>query len=131
MEKKKVMVIDDEDGVLLVVKKILEDKYEVLTLLNAIEVIAQVGKFKPDVILLDILMPAIAGIEVCQMLNKDPIGKNIPIIILSALERTAVKLKELKPMVVDYCIKPIDMYELIAMIEKVLSERPSIIEKKE
>ena len=123
MEKKKVMVIDDEEGVLLAVKKNLEDKYEVSTLLDARKVISQVDKFNPDVILLDILMPAIGGIEVCEMLNKDPIGKNIPIIALSALEKTAVKLKEYKPMVVDYIIKPVDRNELIAKIEKVLSER--------
>ena len=123
MEKKKVMVIDDEEGVLLAVKKNLEDKYEVSTLLDARKVISQVDKFNPDVILLDILMPAIGGIEVCEMLNKDPIGKNIPIIALSALEKTAVKLKEYKPMVVDYFIKPVDRNELIAKIEKVLSER--------
>ncbi|MFC1631136.1 PleD family two-component system response regulator [Candidatus Omnitrophota bacterium] len=122
MEKKKVMVIDDEENALLLVKKILEDKYEVLTLSDATEVLAQVGKFKPDVILLDILMPAIGGIEVCQMLSEDPIGKNIPIIAFSALERTAVKLKQLKPMVLDYCIKPVGMHELIAKIEKVLRE---------
>ena len=123
MQKKKVMVIDDEQGVLLAVKKNLEDRYKVSTLLDAREVISQVGKFKPDVILLDILMPAIGGIEVCEMLNKDPIGKNIPIIALSALEKTAVKLKEYKPMVVDYFIKPVDKNELVAKIGKVLSER--------
>ena len=122
MQKKKVMVIDDEQGVLLAVKKNLEDRYKVSTLLDAREVISQVGKFKPDLILLDILMPAIGGIEVCEMLSKDPIGKNIPIIVLSALEKTAAKLKEYKAGVVDYFIKPVDRNELITKIEKVLSD---------
>ena len=122
MEKKKILVIDDEEGVLLAVKKNLEDRYEVSTLLDAREVISQVNKLKPDLILLDILMPAIGGIEVCEMLSKDPIGKNIPIIVLSALEKTAAKLKEYKAGVVDYFIKPVDRNELITKIEKVLSD---------
>ena len=123
MEKKKVMVIDDEEGILIAVKMNLKEKYEVLTLLDARDIISQVNRFKPDVILLDILMPAIGGIEVCEMLNNDPVGKNIPIIALSALEKTAVKLKECKAGVVDYFIKPIDKNKLIAKIENALRDK--------
>ena len=123
MGKKKVMVIDDEEGVLMAVKMNLEDKYEVLTLLDARDIISQVNKFRPDLVLLDILMPAIGGIEVCEMLNSDCVGKNIPIIALSALEKTAIKLKKYKAGVVDYFIKPIDKNELIAKIEKALRDK--------
>ena len=122
MEKKRIMVIDDEEPVLLAVKKMLEEtnKYEVLTLLDAKDVIEQVNKFRPDVLLLDILMPAVGGIEVCEKLDNDPVGKDVPIIVLSALKRTADKLKKYKSKVVDYFIKPVDKNELIAKIEKAL-----------
>ena len=123
MSKKRVMVIDDEESVLMAVKMNLKDKYEVLTLLDARDVVSQVNRHRPDLILLDILMPAMGGIEVCEMLDGDSIGKNIPIIALTALEKTAVKLKECKKGVVDYCIKPIDKNGLISKIEKALKDK--------
>lgn len=122
-KRKKIMAIDDEESILMAVKMNLKDKYEVLTLLDARDVISQVNRHKPDLILLDILMPAMGGIEVCEMLDGDSIGKNIPIIALTALEKTAVKLKECKRRVVDYCIKPIDKNGLIDKIEKALKNR--------
>lgn len=123
MRKRKIMVVDDEKDFLKITKLNLEgtNRYEVMTLSSAKDIISQVNSFKPDVILLDLLMPALGGIEVCEMLNNDPFGKNIPVIIVSALEKTVDKLKAHKVGVVDYLVKPIEADELISKIEKVLS----------
>lgn len=122
MEKRKVMIVDDEEDFLKITKLNLEEtgKFEVLALSDAKETISMLKIFKPDIILLDILMPAIGGIEVCEMLNNDPIGRSTPIIVLSALEKTADKLKAYKVGVVDYLIKPIELDTLVAKIEKAL-----------
>ena len=121
-KKKKVMVVDDEQDFLRITKLNLEEtgKYEVLTLSSAKNIISQLHGFKPDIILLDLLMPAIGGIDACKMLNDDPAGKSIPIIILSALDKEQDKLKAYKEGVVDYAVKPIEKDELIAKIEKAL-----------
>jgi len=118
--KKKVLVIDDEVDLLRIVKLNLEktDSYEVLTLSSANDIVSQVHIFKPDVILLDILMPGFDGIETCEMLNKDSMGGRIPIIILSALDKDVDKLKAFKTGVQDYLVKPVKIEDLISKIEK-------------
>jgi CheY-like chemotaxis protein len=122
MEKKKVLVIDDEEDFLKITELNLEatGKYKVMTSPSAKEIISYVHTFKPDVILLDILMPGLGGIEACEMLNKDAIGRGIPIVILSALDKDQDKLRAFKVGVVDYLAKPIDKNVLIAKIEKAL-----------
>jgi len=122
MEKKKVMIVDDEEDFLRITKLNLEktDKYEVMTLSNANDIIASLHTFKPDVILLDLLMPEVGGMGACEMLNNDPIGINTPIIILSALDKDTDKLKAYKLGIADYLVKPIGKNELVAKIEKTL-----------
>ena len=123
MEKTRVMVVDDELDFLKLLKMNLDEtgKYEVLTLSNAKHIIAQVQNFKPDVMLLDILMPSIGGIEVCEMLNRDTYGKGVPVIILSALQKEHDKLEAYKVGVVDYLIKPVDIDTLVARIERAVA----------
>ena len=118
--KKKVLVIDDEADLLKIIKLNLEgtDSYEVSTLSSARDIVSQVHIFKPDIILLDILMPGFDGIETCEMLNNDPMGARIPIIILSALRGDADRLKTFKAGVLDYLVKPVKTEELISKIEK-------------
>ena len=118
--KKKVLVVDDETDFLKILKINLEEtgNYEVLTLSSGKDIISQVHIFKPDIILLDILMPGIDGIETCLMLNKDSMGERIPIIVLSALDKEMDKLKTFKAGVLDYLVKPIKKDDLISKIEK-------------
>jgi len=125
MAKKKIMIIDDELDFLKMVKLNLEDtgKFEVLALSGANEVIAHVHSFKPDVILLDMVMPGIGGIEVCDMLNSDPLGQTLPILVLSALDKDKDKLMAYKKGIVGYLTKPIEKDLLIAKIENVLSSK--------
>jgi len=120
MPKNKILVVDDEVDFTTLLKSNLEEtgKYEVLALPGANDIISQVHAFKPDVILLDIIMPGVKGIEVCEMLNKDVIGKLIPIIIISALAKDADKYKAYKVGVVDYMEKPIEIGRLIIKVDK-------------
>jgi two-component system alkaline phosphatase synthesis response regulator PhoP len=122
MGKKKIIVIDDEVDFLKIVTLNLEGtgKYEVLALSTAKDIMPQIHEFRPDIIILDILMPGVGGIEVCQMLNNDSIGRNIPIIVLSALEKDEDKKRAYKVGVVDYIVKPVEIKSLIARIEKAL-----------
>ncbi|MDD5422089.1 MAG: response regulator [Candidatus Omnitrophota bacterium] len=122
MDKRKVLIVDDEEDFLMITKLNLEDsgKYEVMTLSDANGIVAQVNSFEPDVILLDILMPNVGGIDACKALNADPKAKSIPIIVLSALGRDDDKLNAYKVGVVDYLVKPIEKDALIAKIEKAL-----------
>ncbi|MFH1479436.1 MAG: response regulator [Candidatus Omnitrophota bacterium] len=122
MSKRKVLVVDDESNFLKLVKMNLEntEKYEVTVLQDPTGIMPLVKSFKPDLILLDILMPKMDGTEVCKALNEDPYGKRTPIIVLSALDTVKDKLIMYKLGVVDFLAKPIDAKDLIAKIEKAL-----------
>jgi len=122
MNKRKILVIDDEVNFIKILKLNLEDtgNYDVTVLTNAKDLISVLYQLKPDLILLDLLMPGIGGIEACDMLNADPMGQKIPIIILSALEKSADKLKAYKKGVVDYLVKTAQPEEIIASIEKAI-----------
>ena len=124
MGKKKVMVIDDEEDFLQITELNLEDtrEYEVLSLVKGDEVVMHLHHFRPDIILLDMLMPSVGGLDVCKMLNEDQLGMKTPIIILSALEKDIDKREAFKFGVVDYLIKPISKDDIIARIEKTLQQ---------
>lgn len=125
MSKSRVLIVDDEADYLMITKLNLEetDKYEVMTLIDSKNVISCVQNFRPDVILLDMLMPKFGGVEVCEMLNNDPVGVEIPIIIVSALDKNEDKVKAYRVGVVDYISKPAGKDVLTAKIEKVLSNK--------
>ena len=110
MEKKKILVIDDEEQIANLLKLRLESagEYEVKVLFEATDIIRQVRAFKPDVILLDLLMPDIGGLEACRRLNEDPVTYAIPIIVISALSKDIDKLKAYKLGIIDYIVKPFD-----------------------
>ena len=120
--KKRVLIIDDEEDFLKITKLNLQEcgSFEVMTLPNAKDLISRLHNFKPDVILLDLLMPGIGGIEACEMLNKDPLGQRTPVIILTALQKDSDKISAYREGIVDYLVKPIEKKDLIAKIEKAL-----------
>ncbi|MFH1413834.1 MAG: response regulator [Candidatus Omnitrophota bacterium] len=124
-EKRKVMLVDDEVAFLSLMKLNLQERgnYAVLTLSNARDIISKVHSFKPDIIILDMIMPHIGGLEVCQMLNDDPVGERIPLIILSALSKDLDRLKAYKLGVLDYITKPVNTDMLISKIERIFSSR--------
>jgi len=125
MSKRKVLIVDDEVDFLKITKLNLEEtgKFEVMTSSNAKEIMSLLHNFRPEVILLDLLMPGIGGLEACDMLNNDSVGKGLPIIILSALDKDIDKLSAYKKGVVDYLTKPIEKDVLIAKIEKALEAK--------
>ena len=125
MEKKKILIVDDEEHIANMIKMRLEyaGEYEVKTLFDASDIINKVHAFKPDVILLDLLMPDIGGLEVCRRLNDDATAYPIPIIVISALSTDIDKLKAYKLGIIDYIVKPFDAKILITAIEKVIKTK--------
>lgn len=118
----RVLIVDDEEDFLKMIKYGLEERgdYFVECVSNPHEVIDKVSIFKPHIILLDLIMPSIGGLEVCEMLNKNRKTNRIPIIILSALTKSEDKLKAYKLGVVDYLTKPVIIKEVVFKIEKAL-----------
>lgn len=121
MSEKKILVVDDEKDLVDLVKIRLEaNKYEVVTAYNGKEGIKKAKDDKPDLILLDIMMPEMDGFMVIKELRKKEITKNIPIIIVTAKD----KMKGLfEPEgIVDYVVKPFTSDEILLRIKDIFEE---------
>ena len=122
MDKKKILIVDDDKAALESLRRLLElHSCEVLAIQDAGEAFPKTKSFKPDVILLDLLMPRLGGLEVCEMLNSDKETQGIPIIVVSALDKEADIKKAYRLGVVGYLTKPYDLNKLLQEINKAIS----------
>jgi len=124
----KIMVVDDEPDVLEVVKLILEsDGYQVVTASSGQEALNIIEKEKPDLVLLDIIMPRMDGWEVFSRIKSNPRTHSIPVIMLTAKDQRIDKLIGLHVVRVDdYITKPFGRAELLERIKRVLQEKRKV-----
>lgn len=125
MESKRVLLIDDEKDFCTVVKMNLElsGKFTVLTASNGKEGIQLAKSAKPDVILLDIVMPKMDGFEVLKQLKKLPDTIPIPVIMLTAVDTDESRIKAAGIYSEYYITKPVTTNDLMTKIDSVLSLR--------
>ena len=117
---KKILVIDDEGDLLKLTRTRLEASgYKVLTLDSGDRAVEFAKAEKPDLILLDILMPGKNGCDVCKELKADKVTSDIPVIVFTAQypEEEYVKTNSEEIGADDYILKPFDAQALIAKIE--------------
>lgn len=119
-----ILVIDDTPENLSVLLQILASRgYQVRPALSGEIALKAVQEEKPDLILLDIMMPGMDGFEVCAKLKSNDLTKDIPIIFISALGETENKIKAFETGGVDYISKPFNAAEVLARIETHLAIR--------
>lgn len=122
--KEKILIIDDSPEIILLLSHFLKESgYEIAEAENGEQGLKLVRSFKPDLILLDIVMPGIDGYAVCENIKADPCLQDIPIIFLSARSEVADKIKGLAIGAADYITKPFDRGEVMARIENQLKIR--------
>lgn len=122
MQKKKILIVEDEkELVKLIVFHMTIAGYEALSAKDGIEALEACQLNKPDLIILDIMLPRIDGWEVCRRLRQDPQTSKIPIIILSALSDINDKLKGFDLGSDDYVTKPFSPRELVVRVKRVLA----------
>jgi len=120
-EPKKILIVEDEVDILqLFAVRIEVNGYDVVTAVDGEEALEKVNSENPDLILLDLMIPKIDGYEVCRTLKFDDETKNIPIIILSALNEAVDKQKALDAGVDAYFVKPFDLEELVQKIKELI-----------
>lgn len=110
----KVMIVDDEDINIRIVQKYLkEDGYEkFITVADSRDAVDAIRREVPDVLLLDVMMPNVNGLQVLAEMRQDPRFVRTPVLILTASCETSVKLKALELGAADFLTKPVDRYEL-------------------
>jgi diguanylate cyclase (GGDEF)-like protein len=117
----KVFVVDDNQKNIRLLQEILEDNsFEVYPFENGFSVLDKAKEIKPDIILLDIMMPEIDGFELCKSLKDEPETSDIPVIMVTAKAEGSDVKKAFEVGAFDYIKKPIDEVETIARIHAAL-----------
>ena len=121
MSKARILIIeDDRDIVEMLEYNLAEAGYDTFSALNGKDGVTLAGREKPDLIILDIMLPIIDGFEVCRTLKNDSEVAHIPIIILSAKSQETDKVVGLELGADDYVTKPFSPRELIARTKAIL-----------
>lgn len=114
----KIMVVDDEKNILeLITYNLKREGYVVFTAENGLDALKMATEVKPDLVLLDIMLPGKDGLEVCQQLRYNHETADVPIIMLSAKDEEIDKVVGLEVGADDYVTKPFSPRELLARIK--------------
>ena len=124
-----IFVVEDEKPILTLLTYNLEKEgYKVSSSSNGEEALSVIKEKKPDLVLLDWMLPDLSGIKICQYLKQDKKVKNIPIIMLTAKGEEEDKVKGLNTGAEDYMTKPFSFPELLARIKSLLKRvKPNIV----
>ncbi|GAB6140981.1 response regulator transcription factor [Methylosoma difficile] len=118
-----VMIVDDTPGNLALLSDTLSDaNYRVLVATDGLSALEQLQYLKPDIILLDVMMPGIDGFETCRRLKTDPSTAQIPVLFMTGLSELDDLLRGFGEGAQDYIVKPIRPPEVLARIEVHLSQ---------
>jgi DNA-binding response OmpR family regulator len=128
----KVLVVDDEpDAVELVSFNLKAAGYEVVTAEDGAEAIRKARQHAPELILLDVMLPEVDGLEVCKLLRRDPATSGIPVIMLTAKAAEIDRVLGLELGADDYVTKPYSPRELVLRVKNLLKRRANPEEKPE
>ena len=116
------ILIADDDQVLqrLLLHTLKMEGYDVVTAHDGNEALALIGRDRPDLVILDVMMPGLNGFELCQALRSRPETLTLPIIMLSGLSDVQEKVSGLRAGADEYLTKPIDLRELAARVDALL-----------
>jgi putative two-component system response regulator len=117
----KILIADDDPVLRKYLSAVLEKQdYQYATAANGIEAIEKVTADSPDLILLDVMMPEMDGLEVCKKLKDNPSTRRIPVVLITGSTDRELRIKGLSAGANDFLTKPIDRPELIARIRNLL-----------
>ncbi len=126
----KILIVDDNEQNLTLIRVILRRHgYDSRLARNGEEALRQVVEDPPDLIILDVMMPGIDGIEVCRRLKDDAETRLIPIVIMTALNQPEDKIRGIEAGADDFLTKPVNQAELMARVRTALKLKQTIDQK--
>jgi DNA-binding response OmpR family regulator len=136
MEKEhKILIVDDDETVTRFLREALEEEYEITTSSTGEKALLMITQDKPHIVLLDIMMPGLNGLEVCQKIRENSNTADLKILMLSAKSMLNDRMEGYKVGADDYLIKPFDAEELLAkikvFIKLIVTEENLVTAKKE
>jgi CheY-like chemotaxis protein len=121
--RKKILVVDDHQELLLLYRMRLGQEYEVVTALDGKEALERAAVDRPDLILMDIMMPRMNGLEACRRIRALPATRSVPIVLATSNRRKAIRQEAWESGCDDFLTKPTDWPELFNRIRAHLRPR--------
>jgi len=121
--RNKILVVDDEPVNIKLITAILENDYEIIPAYSGREALEKISSDKPDIVLLDIMMPEISGYEVCEKIRQQDNTRFIPVVMVTALTGLEDKIKAIEAGADDFLTKPISVVELVARVKSLLKTK--------
>lgn len=122
-QQPRILVVDNEKSIVEMIRMLLEEEYNVTTCTNSAQVIGLLQEQRPDVLLLDVMMPAPDGITLLKDLRRDPTLAKMPVILMSGgtkhYDLTPAELAQLKTRLI---AKPFNNDALLHLIEELISD---------
>lgn len=123
---KRILVVDDEpDAVELVAFNLKTAGFDVISAEDGEEALTKARNFSPDLVVLDVMLPSVDGLEVCKILRRDPATSELPIVMLTAKAGEIDRVLGLELGADDYVTKPFSPRELVLRIKNLLNRRES------
>jgi len=120
---KRILIADDEPNIVVSLEFLMKQRgYDIRVVSNGAEALEAIGEFRPDLILLDVMMPRVSGYDVCQKVRENPEWHGIKIIMLSAKGRDVEVTKGIAIGADAYVTKPFSTRDLIAKVGEMLGE---------
>ncbi len=116
---KRIMVVDDEPRNHRIMEDLLEDEYELFLASSGEECLEKIDDVRPDVVLMDIMMPGMDGYQTCEKVTARSNGVGTPVIFVSAKDSLSDRLKGYEAGGIDYFVKPFDHNEIVSKIKTV------------
>ena len=131
MAKKNIFVVEDEEDILdLIRHHLTKEGFVVATATDGLAAVKAISRKPPDLVLLDLMLPGLDGLEVCRRLKKDPKTAEIPVLMVTAKDEESDVVAGLELGADDYIVKPFRMKELIARVRTALRrQRPAALDK--
>ncbi|MGB9597307.1 MAG: response regulator transcription factor [Candidatus Poribacteria bacterium] len=121
MPRYKILIVDDEPDIVETLSFMLQARnFDVVTASDGLEALSKVKSERPDLVLLDIMMPGMDGYDVCVKLKTDKETKNIPIVMLTARGENEAVIRAHKSGANDYIVKPFTLPTLVNKLNRLL-----------
>ncbi|MEC3908875.1 ATP-binding protein [Tamlana sp. 2201CG12-4] len=127
--RKTILIVEDNFELQHFLKSLLQERYNILLAENGQEGFYHAKNNIPDLILSDIMMPIMDGVEMCKKLNDNSLTKHIPVVLLTAKNSTIAKIEGLKMGAIEFINKPFNTNELLLKINNILASKEKIISK--
>ncbi len=117
----RVLVVDDIlANVRLLEAKLAAEYFDVVTAMNGVDALEAVQRTKPDIVLLDVMMPGIDGIEVCRRIKGNPLTQHIPVVMVTALDQPEDRVRGLEAGADDFLTKPVNDVSLFCRVKSLV-----------